>query len=338
MSIAVRSFVPPFARFFAAVLVLTGTCLVQAQSGARQPSQSGSATRPSTGSATRPSTGSATKPSGSATRDGMMAKPGLDGYCPVCIIEKKEWVKGDANITASYDGKTYLFPGEDIKQMFLANPAKYVPALGGDCTVCYANMNKRAPGSVQHATIYKNRLFLFPSADIKAKFRDDLQKYDAVDLAMNGMCSVCKVEMNQEVPGDTRFTVMHKGMRYLFPGEKQRDMFLANPDKYSNAGPIKLMEHRVQPTNKQIAKLISATGASGCAACDHGVKPLGSPQELGLAINNGIDILVVEDAHRLYPEIYKSRFDGIQLAVSGTVIQQKGNIKWVQPTELRRAL
>ena len=260
MAIAVRSLVSPMTKVFAVALILAGAGIVQAQSGARQPAQSGSATKPAgsatkpAGSATKPS-GSATKPSGSAskgsgsaTRDGMMAKPGLGGYCPVCIIETKEWVKGDSSISATYDGKTYLFPEEKQKQMFLANPVKYVPALGGDCTVCLANLNKRTPGSVQHATIYKNRLFLFPNAEIKAKFRDDLQKYADVDLAMNGMCSVCKVEMNQEVPGDPRFTVMHNGMRYQFPGEKQRDMFLANPDKYSGAAPIKLMNHRVQPT------------------------------------------------------------------------------------------
>ena len=60
----------------------------------------------------------------------------LEGYCPVCVIKIKKWVRGNPHYAATYDGKTYYFPGEDQKQMFLADPAKYVPALGGDCTVC----------------------------------------------------------------------------------------------------------------------------------------------------------------------------------------------------------
>jgi len=56
----------------------------------------------------------------------------LSGYCPVCIIEMKKWVKGDPNIHVNYDGHDYAFPGEKQRQMFLANPVKYVPALGGD--------------------------------------------------------------------------------------------------------------------------------------------------------------------------------------------------------------
>ena len=120
--------------------------------------------------------------------------------------------------------------------MFLANPAKYAPALGGDCTVCLAAGKGRVPGSVQHAAIYKDRLFLFPSADIKSKFRNNVMQYEKTDLAMDGMCTVCKMDMGKEVPGDPRFTVVHKGMRYQFPGAEQRDTFLSNPAKYAADG------------------------------------------------------------------------------------------------------
>ena len=65
---------------------------------------------------------------------------GLRGYCPVCILDANKWVKGSPEHQATYDGVTYSFPDEAIKQKFLADPAKYVPALGGDCIVCYAKL------------------------------------------------------------------------------------------------------------------------------------------------------------------------------------------------------
>ena len=70
---------------------------------------------------------------------------GLGGYCPVCIIDANKWAKGSPEYEATYDGVTYYFPEEAIKEKFLANPAKYVPALGGDCIVCYAKLGKRSP-------------------------------------------------------------------------------------------------------------------------------------------------------------------------------------------------
>lgn len=161
------------------------------------------------------------------------AAAGLQGYCPVCVIEMKKWVKGKPSIQAQYDGKTYYFPAEDQRQKFLADPAKYAPALGGDCAVCRINMNKKMPGSVQYTALHNDRLFLFPNADIKKKFMAEPNRYADADLALGGDCAVCKVEMKQSVPGKPEFSTTHGGMRYQFPSDKQRNMFIANPAKYS---------------------------------------------------------------------------------------------------------
>ena len=88
---------------------------------------------------------------------------GLGGYCPVCIVDANKWAKGSPDHQATYDGVKYYFPDEAIKAKFLANPAKYVPALGGDCIVCYAKLGKRVHGSVNHTARHDNRLFLFPA-------------------------------------------------------------------------------------------------------------------------------------------------------------------------------
>ena len=74
--------------------------------------------------------------SNASTSKSKQSSLALGGYCPVCVIEMKKWVRGNPEHQVTYAGKTYRFPGEKQKQTFLANPTKYVPALGGDCTVC----------------------------------------------------------------------------------------------------------------------------------------------------------------------------------------------------------
>jgi len=195
----------------------SGTRAAQPQRRATQTAQPGSQSK------TQP--GSQTKAAANAVA--------LQGYCPVCVIEMKKWVAGNPQHQVTFDGKTYLFPGEEQKQMFVANPAKYVPAFHGDCTVCAVNMGQRVPGTVQFPTLYQNRLFLFPSEKQKQEFRSNPEKYAQLDLALGGKCTVCRVEMQQDVQGKPEFATVYQGQRYLFPGEKQRNMFMANPQKYA---------------------------------------------------------------------------------------------------------
>ncbi|KLU07512.1 YHS domain protein [Rhodopirellula islandica] len=157
---------------------------------------------------------------------------GLQGYCPVCVIKMKQWVKGDPQFSVKHDGKTYLFPSEEQKKMFLSNPAQFTPALGGDCVVALVEMHKRVPGNVQFSSMHNDRLYLFANEKAKAMFEADKAKYENADLALDGKCSVCKVEMNQDMAGNPAFTSFYRGMRYQFPGEKQQQMFNQNPAKY----------------------------------------------------------------------------------------------------------
>ena len=53
--------------------------------------------------------------------------------------------------------------------------------------------------------------------------------------AMQGNCTVCKVEKKKDVVGKAEYHLTHNGRLYLFPAQKQLDMFKANPDRYANA-------------------------------------------------------------------------------------------------------
>lgn len=158
---------------------------------------------------------------------------GLDGYCPVCIIEMKKWEKGDPRFSTVYDGTTYHFPGEKQKAMFDANPEKYAPAAGGDCVVCKAEMGASMPGKVDFAALQAGRLFLFPSQKEKDVFLANPAKYAQADLAYGGNCAVCKVNYDHDNPGADEFATYYQGKRYLFPNEDLRQAFLADPMKYA---------------------------------------------------------------------------------------------------------
>lgn len=208
--------------------------------------QSGSRTYPPSGSTARTS-----PPAGSGQRAEQQAPLALEGYCPVSILQMRKWVKGDPAYRVVYDGRTYLFANEQGQKMFEANPPKYVPALGGDCVVALVKMGKRVPGDIRHASIHDGRLFLFSSADAKKMFLAEPATYANADLAYGGNCVVCRVGMQQTVPGKPELAVVHKGLRYLFPSAEQRNEFLANPAKYE-----------VAATDPALSKLGSGTRQS----------------------------------------------------------------------------
>lgn len=253
----------------------------------------------------------------------------------------KKWVRGSAQHTATYDGKRYQFPSAEVRDKFLADPARYVPALGGDCTVCLARMGKRVPGTVQHSAFHKGRLYLFPSEDQKQAFLAEPATFADVDLAAGGVCTVCRVEIGKDVPGKPEIAAYYKGMRYLFPAEEQRKMFLANPERYAVKADGKTSAIVPNsPATKTVAagdaaETVTVTGRSGCAGCDYGVTPIHS-DELGLAVRSQDGtVYVVEDAHKQTPELYRKRFDGLTVSVQGTVIRRDGRFVWIQPEEIR---
>jgi len=95
---------------------------------------------------------------------------GLDGYCPVQLIENWSWVVGDRQWGAIHEGRTYLFAGPKERQMFLENPHKYAPVEGGDDAVVLREQGQRVPGRRECGGVYDGRLYLFSSEASYAKF------------------------------------------------------------------------------------------------------------------------------------------------------------------------
>lgn len=156
----------------------------------------------------------------------------LDGYCPVCLVEMKQWVKGNSRTSVEFDGQEYLFPAAEQAEMFQANPAKFTPVLSGDDVVHYAQTGERVAGSLQFGALYEGRNYFFASAENKEKFRTNPSAFEDADLAISGECVVCRVAMNKRVAGSAELTVLHDGLRYQFPGEDQQAAFMKAPTSY----------------------------------------------------------------------------------------------------------
>ena len=84
----------------------------------------------------------------------------LEGYCPVAYFAVNKPVKGKSAHAVNHKGVWYFFVNEDAKQMFEADPEKYLPAYGGWCAFGMAIQDK-FPVDPTNFKIVDGRLMLF---------------------------------------------------------------------------------------------------------------------------------------------------------------------------------
>jgi YHS domain-containing protein len=106
----------------------------------------------------------------------------LGGYCPVAYVVMNQAVKGDPQQKSEYQGRTYYFANADAKKMFIAAPAKYVPAYDGLCATGVAQ-GMKLQSDPKLFTIHNGRAYLFSNAEAKTMFDRDkaatIEKADA---------------------------------------------------------------------------------------------------------------------------------------------------------------
>lgn len=83
----------------------------------------------------------------------------LQGYDPVAYFTDGKPVKGDASITATYNGATYRFASAEHKAAFERDPSKYEPQFGGFCAYA-VSINKTADIDPNFWEIVDGRLIL----------------------------------------------------------------------------------------------------------------------------------------------------------------------------------
>jgi YHS domain-containing protein len=102
---------------------------------------------------------------------------GLEGFCPVTLMEKGAWAEGRPQWGVRHRGRTYLFVGQSEQQIFLANPDRYAPALSGDDPVLALESGTSTPGQRRYGVTYQTRMYLFASPDTRATFAADPTRY-----------------------------------------------------------------------------------------------------------------------------------------------------------------
>lgn len=250
----------------------------------------------------------------------------LGGYCSVCAVMAKKWVAGKPEFVSVYHGMRYFFPSADEKRAFDANPAKFTPALEGDCVVCLKDAGKRVAGSPKFSAIEGGRIYLFPDEGLQQKFLADPKKYASADVANAGNCVVCAKMATKVVLGGAQFTSVYKGLRYFFPSAKERLIFDADPASFV----AKDMKLGAAPVS------ISVTGTTACAGCAYAVRPQTDADSLGIAVITGGTVCVVEGGEKTYPELLSARFEGITVILRGTVKKKESKFVWVELTSLSR--
>jgi YHS domain-containing protein len=102
---------------------------------------------------------------------------GLDGYCPVSLSERQQWVPGDRRWGVIHRERTYLFAGPEEKQRFFADPDRYAPAAAGNDVVLAAEQGQAVPGMRQHGVYFSNHVYLFASEATLDKFAKNPNVY-----------------------------------------------------------------------------------------------------------------------------------------------------------------
>ncbi len=94
----------------------------------------------------------------------------LDGYCPVCLAEKQQWLPGDRRFGAIHRGRTYLFAGADQQRSFFRDPDRYAPMISGNDIVQAMEKGQTIAGKREHGVYYNNHIFLFADEITLDKF------------------------------------------------------------------------------------------------------------------------------------------------------------------------
>ena len=102
---------------------------------------------------------------------------GLEGFCPVTLIKKREWQKGNSLYGAIHRGRTYLFVSLEGQATFLKDPDRYAPVLSGNDLVSFVDDKKQEAGRREHGVFYGSHIYLFANEENLAKFSANANRY-----------------------------------------------------------------------------------------------------------------------------------------------------------------
>ncbi|MDR2641752.1 MAG: DUF255 domain-containing protein [Planctomycetaceae bacterium] len=89
----------------------------------------------------------------------------IEGYCPVVLCKKEEWIPGNPAYYAMYRGQVYRFSSQEAMAEFLKTPLKFAPVAMGEDVVMMIDRNKKICGSRKYGVWFGGRVYLFASKE-----------------------------------------------------------------------------------------------------------------------------------------------------------------------------
>jgi YHS domain-containing protein len=102
---------------------------------------------------------------------------GLDGYSPVAIGTKRQWVRGRRELAVAHQGVVYYLADEEELRQFEQSPGKYVPRMLGCDPVELWKSDRAMQGSVQYGAFFDRKLYLFLNTASRNEFKRDPTRY-----------------------------------------------------------------------------------------------------------------------------------------------------------------
>ena len=85
----------------------------------------------------------------------------INGYDAVAYFTVGEAIEGSTKISYTLNGATYYFASEANRQLFIKQPAKYLPQYGGWCAYAMGTKGEKVEIDPQTFKIVNGRLLLF---------------------------------------------------------------------------------------------------------------------------------------------------------------------------------
>ena len=93
----------------------------------------------------------------------------LNGYDVVSYHTEYNANQGKPKYAHKHDGETFWFSSKANKELFKANPGKYIPAYGGYCAWAVAEKNAKVPVNPETFKIVDGQLLFFFNGPFKGK-------------------------------------------------------------------------------------------------------------------------------------------------------------------------
>jgi YHS domain-containing protein len=173
------------------------------------------------------------------TLAGADHEPALGGYCPVSYFTRLQAVQGFAEQQVRHAGSLYYFVDAAAKQLFEAEPEKYLPQFDGLCTTALGGTyGNRIPANPTVFDIVDGKLYLFSSERAKLAYVQKPESYIEQaeqrfrQPAVGGICLVSTIKRGKAVAGAGSCPAVYRGFVYQFADPDAQAEFFANPAEF----------------------------------------------------------------------------------------------------------